>query len=342
MLQSTILRNSPKFKAAILQTSLIKESINMLSIIIFPNPPAEDLWNDPNNEHTQQHTPEKIKVENSAETRGGEIGLLRPGRKRWTIAVQEFRYRLGQARDHRFFAWIPRSALKHWHSAAEGNVSLGCNACLLLLSRHGRVHGVRASSRLSYSFFFFLFFFLSFSFLFLLQSLSSSSLSLSTHSRHKRGHESSVCIYTYPSCLRVARFERDTLGSVNLPMARQSSSSASSLREWCTDYMATARRLNASNRPFLRDTNSIRGGADRVSVVKNEIQRGEVYTLPSYRLNDVSIGCTGCINQGRWLELMVNGWFGTIRLIGLWVFGYFGWGKVISYEVGIRLVDLMG
>lgn len=66
MLQSTILRNSPKFKAAILQTSLIKESINMLSIIIFPNPPA-DLWNDPNNEHTQQHTPEKIKVENSAE-----------------------------------------------------------------------------------------------------------------------------------------------------------------------------------------------------------------------------------------------------------------------------------
>lgn len=34
--------------------------------------------------------------------------------------------------------------------------------------------------------------------------------------------------------------------------------------------MATARRLNASNRPFLRDTNSIRGGADRVSVVKKK------------------------------------------------------------------------
>lgn len=180
MLQSTILRNSPKFKAAILQTSLIKESINMLSIIIFPNPPAEDLWNDPNNEHTQQHTPEKIKVENSAETRGGEIGLLRPGRKRWTIAVQEFRYRLGQARDHRFFAWIPRSALKHWHSAAEGNVSLGCNACLLLLSRHGRVHGVRASSRLSYSFFFFLFF--SFFLLFISPPISLLLLSLSLNS----------------------------------------------------------------------------------------------------------------------------------------------------------------
>lgn len=131
--------------------------------------------------------------------------------------------------------------------------------------------------------------FLFFSFFFLLSlSLSpfyfssdlslplSLSLSLPTRSCHERGHEPSVCIHTSIVCLRVARFERDTLGSVNLPMARQSSSSASSLREWCTDYMATARRLNASNRPFLRDTNSIRGGADRVSVVKkkkNEIQR---------------------------------------------------------------------
>lgn len=167
----------------------------MLSIIIFPNPPAEDLWNDPNNEHTQQHTPEKIKVENSAETRGGEIGLLRPGRKRWTIAVQEFRYRLGQARDHRFFAWIPRSALKHWHSAAEGNVSLGCNACLLLLSRHGRVHGVRASSRLSYSFFFFFFFFFLSPFYFssnLSPPLSLSQLTLATSVATNR-----ACVYTH-------------------------------------------------------------------------------------------------------------------------------------------------
>lgn len=166
----------------------------MLSIIIFPNPPAEDLWNDPNNEHTQ-HTPEKIKVENSAETRGGEIGLLRPGRKRWTIAVQEFRYRLGQARDHRFFAWIPRSALKHWHSAAEGNVSLGCNACLLLLSRHGRVHGVRASSRLSYSFFFFFFFFFLSPFYFssnLSPPLSLSQLTLATSVATNR-----ACVYTH-------------------------------------------------------------------------------------------------------------------------------------------------
>ena len=196
MLQSTILRNSPKFKATILQTSLIKESINMLSIIIFPNPPAEDLWNDPNNEHTQQHTPEKIKVENSAETRGGEIGLLRPGRKRWTIAVQEFRYRLGQARDHRFFAWIPRSALKHWHSAAEGNVSLGCNACLLLLSRHGRVHGVRASSRLSYSFFFFLFFFFLSPFYFS-SNLSPPPLSLSQLTLATSVATNRACVYTH-------------------------------------------------------------------------------------------------------------------------------------------------
>lgn len=195
MLQSTILRNSPKFKAAILQTSLIKKSINMLSIIIFPNPPA-DLWNDPNNEHTQQHTPEKIKVENSAETRGGEIGLLRPGRKRWTIAVQEFRYRLGQARDHRFFAWIPRSALKHWHSAAEGNVSLGCNACLLLLSRHGRVHGVRASSRLSYSFFFFLFFFFLSPFYFS-SNLSPPPLSLSQLTLATSVATNRACVYTH-------------------------------------------------------------------------------------------------------------------------------------------------
>lgn len=189
--------------------------------------------------------------------------------------------------------------------------------------------------------FFFLFFFFFLSPFYFSSNLSPppplSQLTLATSVATNR-----PCVYTYPSCLRVARFERDTLGSVNLPMARQSSSSASSLREWCTDYMATARRLNASNRPFLRDTNSIRGGADRVSVVKNEIQRREVYTLPSYRLNDVSIGCTGCINQERWLGLMVNGWFGTIRLIGLWVFGYFGWGKVISYEVGIMLVAFMG
>ena len=193
---------------------------------------------------------------------------------------------------------------------------------------------------------FLFFFFLSFSFLFLLQSLSSSSSSLLPRAwpRIER-----VYIYTYPSVSPRGTFRtRHTVGSVNLPMARQSSSAASSLREWCTDYMAEARRLNASNRPFLCDTNSIRGGADRVSVVKkkkrNTMGEGrEVYTfMPSYRLNDVSIGRTGCINQGRWLGLMVNGWFGTIRLIGLWVFGYFGWGNVISCEVGIRLVVVMG
>lgn len=133
---------------------------------------------------------------------GGEIGLLG---ERWTIAVQEFRYRLGRARDHRFFAWIPRSALKHWHSAAEGNVSLGCNACLLLLSRHGRVHGVRASSRLSYSFFF-PFFFYSLSLfllfisppisLFLSLSRSLSQLALATSVATNR-----ACVYTHPSCV---------------------------------------------------------------------------------------------------------------------------------------------
>ena len=253
----------------------------MLSIIISPNrlpPPRITIPTTNTHSNTSEKKKKKKFSRNSEEEESVWFG---PGRKRWTIAVQEFRYRLGQARDHRFFAWIPRSALKHWHSAAEGNVSLGCNACLLLLSRHGRVHGVRASSRLSYSFFFFSFpfFFLSFLLLFisppisLLLLLLSFSLLPRAWPRIER-----VYIYTYPSVSPRGTFRtRHTVGSVNLPMARQSSSSAaSSLREWCTDYMAEARRLNASNRPFLRDTNSIRGGADRVSVVKkkNETQRG--------------------------------------------------------------------
>ena len=146
----------------------------MLSIIISPNrlpPPRITIPTTNTHSNTSEKKKKKKFSRNSEEEESVWFG---PGRKRWTIAVQEFRYRLGQARDHRFFAWIPRSALKHWHSAAEGNVSLGCNACLLLLSRHGRVHGVRASSRLSYSFFFFSFpfFFLSFLLLFISPPIS--------------------------------------------------------------------------------------------------------------------------------------------------------------------------
>lgn len=93
---------------------------------------------------------------------------------------------------------------KHWHSATEGNVALGCNARLLFAFTSWPCSRCKSEFESLFS---------------PLPFISSFSLSFSLFlSRQERGHERTVCIL-YPACLCVARFERDTPGSVNLPMA---------------------------------------------------------------------------------------------------------------------------